>query len=80
MGSTLGYFVFGALVCSLFFVGTKVLFQVEGRSRKGISNIFGQQPRFAWRIVDGVEVQVVVAELQAGDVPCCHLSLSFRKS
>jgi len=63
-----GYFVFGAFVCALFFLGTKVLFQMEGRSRKGITDIFGQQPRFAWRVVDGVEVQTAVAELQAGDV------------
>lgn len=63
-----GYFVFGAFVCTLFFLGTKVLFQMEGRSRKGITDIFGQQPRFAWRVVDGVEVQIAVAELQAGDV------------
>ncbi len=63
-----GYFVFGAIVSALFFVGMKVAFQVEGRSRQGMSNVFGQQPRFAWRIVDGVEVQVAVAEIQAGDV------------
>ena len=63
-----GYFVFGALVCSLFFVSMKVVFQVEGRSRRSITNIFGQQPRFAWLIVDGVEVQTAVAELQAGDL------------
>ncbi|MCB0062329.1 MAG: hypothetical protein KDE19_09445, partial [Caldilineaceae bacterium] len=64
----LGYYVFVGVVSALFFIGTKILFQTESRSREGLSHIFGEQPRFAWRIVDGVEVQTAVADLHAGDV------------
>src|SRR5205807_164627 len=63
-----GYFVFGALACFLFFLGTKVLFRMEGRSRQGFTNLFGQQPRFVWCVVDGVEIQVPTTALQAGDI------------
>lgn len=63
-----GYFVFGAFVCFLFFLGAKVLFRMEGRSRQEFTDLFGQQPRFAWRVVGGAEIQVPTADLQAGDI------------
>ncbi len=62
-----GYFVFGAISCFLYFLGRKVVFQAEARSRQGLLDVFGQQPRFVWRLVDGVEVQTPFEQLQAGD-------------
>lgn len=63
-----GYFVFGAVICFFYFLEAKVLFRMEGRSRQGFTSLFGQQSRFAWRVVDGVEVQIPVETLQAGDI------------
>ncbi len=62
-----GYFVFGAFSCFLFFLGTKVLFRMEGRSRQGFTNLFGQRPGFAWLVVDGVEIHVPTTTLKPGD-------------
>ncbi len=62
-----GYLVFGAVSCFLYFLGRKVVFQAEARSRQGLLDVFGQQPRFVWRLVDGVEVQIPFEQLQAGD-------------
>lgn len=42
-----GYFIFGTIICLLFFLGLKIAFQIENHSRKDIGTIFGQQPRFA---------------------------------
>ncbi|MCB0062868.1 MAG: heavy metal translocating P-type ATPase [Caldilineaceae bacterium] len=63
-----GYFVFGAFSCFLFYLGTKVLFRMEGRSRQGFAHLFGQQPHFAWRVVEGTEIQVPTTALEVGDI------------
>ena len=45
----------------------KLLARTEDQSRQSLINIFGQQPRTVWVFVDGVEVEVPFAQLQAGD-------------
>ncbi|MEM7130015.1 MAG: heavy metal translocating P-type ATPase [Chloroflexota bacterium] len=62
------YFLFGSFALVLFAVGSKVRFLMEGRSREGIQTIFGQQSRYAWLVVDGVEIETPVEELQVGDI------------
>jgi len=63
-----GYYAFAALAYGLYFTGIKIIYQLEGRSRENLTHLFGQQPRFVWRVVDGVEVQIPFNELQVGDV------------
>ena len=62
------YFVFGSIMFLFENVATKVRFMMEGRSREGLQNIFGQQPRYAWRVVDGTEIETETDQLQAGDI------------
>lgn len=62
------YYVVMAFASCLYFVGFKLLLKTEDNSLKSLVNIFGQQPRFVWRIVDGVEVQAPFAEIKSGDV------------
>jgi Cu2+-exporting ATPase len=38
------------------------------KSKKYITDIFGEQPRFAWLLVDGSEVQTEVKDLKRGDI------------
>ena len=45
----------------------KLLARTEDQSRQSLINVFGQQPRTVWVLVDGVEVEVPFAQLQAGD-------------
>jgi len=63
-----GYYIFAGFAYLLYFVGVKVVYQMEGRSRENLTNLFGQQPRFVWQRVEGVEVQTPLSALQVGDV------------
>lgn len=45
----------------------KLLARTEGQSRQSLINVFGQQPRTVWVLVDGLEVEVPFTQLQAGD-------------
>lgn len=45
----------------------KLLARTEDQSRKSLVNVFGQQPRTVWVLVDGMEVEVPFAQLQAGN-------------
>ena len=62
-----GYYVFAGFVQGLYFLGMKIIFHMEGRSRANLTNLFGQQPRFVWRLVNEVEVETPFADLQIGD-------------
>jgi len=63
-----GYTIFAGFALGLYFLGLKVVYQMEGRSRENLTHLFGQQPRFVWRLVNEVEVQIPFDELQVGDV------------
>lgn len=63
-----GYYVFAGLAYALFFTGIKIVHLMEGRSQENLTNLFGTQPRFVWRLVDGVEVQTDLEDLEIGDV------------
>jgi Cu2+-exporting ATPase len=63
-----GYYIFAGFAYMLYYMGVKIIYQMEGRSRENLTNLFGQQPRFVWQLVDGVEVQTPLSALQVGDV------------
>lgn len=63
-----GYYIFGSFVFLLHFTKVKIIYQIENRSRANLTNLFGQQPRFVWRLVDGVEVKTPFSEIQRDDV------------
>lgn len=63
-----GYYVAGSAGVILFAIAGKMAMMCEDNARVGLVNIFGQQPRTAWLLVDGVETEVPVEQLQAGDV------------
>jgi Cu2+-exporting ATPase len=68
IGTWLGGFYFaGGLGLVIFFMAEKLIFISEDKSRQKLVNIFGQQPRFVWTVVDGVEVEIPFEQLQAGD-------------
>lgn len=62
------YYVVMALGACMYYTGAKILLKTEDNSRKSLINIFGQQPRFVWRVVDGTEVEIPFEDLQVNDV------------
>lgn len=63
-----GYYVFAGVAFFLYFLGLKIVHQMEGRSRQNLTDLFALQPRFVWRLVDGCELLTPFEALQAGDV------------
>lgn len=63
-----GFFVPAALGSAIYYLTEKLLVVTQGRSYKGLANIFGQQPRTVWVLVDGVEVETPLNQVRAGDI------------
>lgn len=62
-----GYYALLAITSCFYCVGSKLKYRTEDRSRKQLVNVFSQQPRFVWRLVDGVEIETPLGQLQSND-------------
>ena len=51
----------------LYFLAKKILYKTEDRARRTLVSVFDQQPRSVWLEVDGVEVEVPLERVRAGD-------------
>ncbi len=65
--------LFGQIAAAAFMVwiidlADMLLQKTTKKSRNYITDIFGEQPRFAWLLVDGVEVQTEVKDLKQNDI------------
>lgn len=65
--------LFGQIGAAAFMVwildlADMLLQKTTKKSQKYITDIFGEQPRFAWLLVDGSEVQTEVKDLKKGDI------------
>ena len=58
----------GAVLCWCLGFGRVLVKKTQDNSKKLLLNAFGKQPRFVWLYRDGVEVQVSMDRLQAGDI------------
>lgn len=63
-----GYLIFEPLFAFFYFLGAKVVFLMETRSRQGVSDLFGLKSSFAWRVTDGLEIKTPIEALEAGDM------------
>jgi Cu2+-exporting ATPase len=57
----------GAVLCWCLSFGRVLVKRTQDNSKKLLLNAFGKQPRYVWLYRDGVEVQVLLDRLQAGD-------------
>ncbi|WP_165224126.1 heavy metal translocating P-type ATPase [Aquisphaera insulae] len=57
----------GAVLCWCLSFGRVLVKRTQDNSKKLLLNAFGKQPRFVWLYRDGVEVQVSLDRLEAGD-------------
>lgn len=67
-GLLLGFDVASALCAVLYSAGCKLVARTEDHSRRRLVNIFGEQERFVWLVQGGVEVEVPLDQLRAGDL------------
>ena len=58
----------GAVLCWCLGFGRVLVQKTQDNSKKLLLNAFGKQPRFVWLYRDGVEVQVSLDRLAAGDI------------
>lgn len=67
-----GYFILGSGCLLVFFSGEKLVVITEDRSHKSLIDVFRQQPRSVWRLIDGAEVETPFERLCAGDLIVVH--------
>ncbi len=58
----------GSVLCWCLGFGRVLVKKTQDDSKRLLLNAFGKQPRYVWLYRDGVEVQVSMDRLQAGDV------------
>ncbi len=63
-----GHVFTAVLANTLILLSRKLVAQTEDRSRRSLVNVFGQQPRSVWVLVDGTEIEVPFEQLKPGDV------------
>lgn len=69
LGLYMGGFLFiGAGGLFLLAFGYKIGALTEATIRDGLINVFGQQPRYAWRVLDGIETEVPIEQVVVGDI------------
>ncbi|PWQ99247.1 heavy metal translocating P-type ATPase [Leucothrix arctica] len=62
------FFMAGAAGVFLYFLSAKLVLKTKDQSIKNLSNLFGEQSRFAWVLQDGVEIEVPFDEVKVGDI------------
>ena len=63
-----GFFATAGLGIWVFLFGRKLLLKSEHNTKKDLSNLFGEQPRFVWLMVNGSEIEIPFEKLKTGDV------------
>ncbi|MEZ4860131.1 MAG: heavy metal translocating P-type ATPase [Caldilineaceae bacterium] len=72
-GALAGGFFFTLTLSAWFLILVRWLaIKTEDHSKQGIIDLFGQQIRSVWMLVDGVEVEAPVEQVQAGHVIVIH--------
>ena len=63
-----GYYVIFSLAVVSYSISSKLLLKVKKESKKNVIDVFRQQPRSVWVLMDGVEVEVPFEELTVDDI------------
>lgn len=63
-----GYYVASAMGLFLYHLGQKLVYHTRDRSQHSLVDVYGQQARSVWVLVNGVEIEIPFAQVQAGDV------------
>jgi len=68
----LGQFVTAGLAAWFYHLGDKMVEKTQNHSQEELSLIFGQQPKQVWLLKDGVEIEVLLEEVQINDIIVVH--------
>ena len=63
-----GHYAAVSLLFGFIYLTEKLVLTTEDHSMSSLVNIFGEQPRFLWVLVGGVEVEVPFESVKAGDM------------
>jgi len=63
-----GHVFTAVLANTLILLSRKLVVQTEDRSRRSLVNVFGQQPRSVWVLMDDTEIEVPFEHLKPGDL------------
>lgn len=67
-----GNFIVSSIAVLLFQLSRRLTIEVTDDSKKKLVDVFRQQPKLAWMMVNGVEVEVPVEQLRVGDRVVVH--------
>ncbi len=67
-----GFFMAGSFGLFAFYLSEKLVMIPQDRSQKSLINVFSQQPRTVWLLVEGSEVEVPFESLQTDDIVVLH--------
>jgi len=56
----------------LMALNNKVATQSKDNTRKSLTNLFGEQPKYLWIVKDDIEIEVPFESVQAGDIVVVH--------
>ncbi len=59
-----GYYLVGHFFISLYLLNRQLVKRVKHESKKNIIDVFRDQPRTAWAIVNGVEIELSISDIQ----------------
>lgn len=62
----------GAVLAWCLSFGRMLVKKTEDNSKKMLLSAFGKQPRFVWLFKDGVEIEVSLDKINAGDIVVAH--------
>jgi Cu2+-exporting ATPase len=62
----------GAVLAWCLSFGRALVKRTEDNSKKMLLSAFGKQPRFVWLLKDGVEIEVSLDRVNAGDIVVAH--------
>jgi Cu2+-exporting ATPase len=63
-----GFYFAGGLGFVLYFLGEKLVVISQDRSQRKMINIFGQQPRTVWALIDGTEVEIPFEQVEVDTI------------
>ncbi len=63
-----GYYFIAVVGRLLFVLSEKLVFKIKDNSRKKLSNIFGELPKFVWVLKDGIEFETPLKDLKINDI------------
>jgi len=63
-----GYYFADGITSLFYFLSEKLIGITQDRSTRKMTNIFGQQPRTVWALIDKVEIEIPFEQVEVGTV------------